>query len=165
MTLPEPERLSAASCPWQLEAAADGTLSLVDAAGRRHERVELVQAFPISAASGPVAVLSATGRELLWIESLAQLPSARRELVSLELARRDFMPVVERVVDVSIGDPAAWRVETDRGPCTLRVAAADEIHRRPDGSGILTDVYGVRYLLPGVLFQDGRSRRLIERNA
>ncbi len=148
----------------RFEADTNGGLVLITADGCRHERVLVVRAFPLSAPRGPVAVLDAGGRELLWAESLAAFgPSARQQLTD-QLAAGEFLPKIETVLTVSRREPVSWEVLTDRGRHRFELAASDAVVRHPDGSATVTDAAGICYLIPAVRQLDRRSRRLVERS-
>ncbi len=142
---------------------ADGGLALVTADGNRHDRVLVVRAFPLSAPGGPVAVLNAEGRELLWAESLAAFPPATRQQLADQLAAGEFLPRIEAILSASRHEPITWEVVTDRGRHRFQLAASDAVVRQPDGSATVTDAAGIWYLIPAVRQLDRRSRRLIER--
>lgn len=148
---------------WSLEQHAHGRLVLVDAEGRRHDDVDVVRAFPVSAASGPVAIVAADGGELAWIDPLSDVDPPLRRIIETALAQREFLPVILRIETVSDGEPAEWLVATDRGPHRFKIAHADDITRQPDGSAFLTDTFGARYRIPSVAALDPNSRRLFEK--
>lgn len=149
---------------WRLEHDPFGRLVLTDAAGRRHVGAHAVRAFPLSAPDRGVAIVDARGRELVWIDDLAALPSPLRQQVEADLARHQFVPVVERVVSISAAvEPSEWRVETDRGPTRFLLKNEDDVHPLDDHTALVTDAHGIRYLIPDVRRLDPHSRRLIER--
>jgi len=148
---------------WRLARRSDGTLDLVDAAGVVHADVDVLRAFPISDPNGAVAILGADGAELAWIDERSSLPAADRRLVEAELAVRDFLPVVESIESVTEGEPTHWQVRTDRGPRQFTTANADAIDRRRDGSIVITDTHGIRFLVRDRSGLDARSRRLIDK--
>jgi len=148
---------------WRLERRADGGLDFIAADGTRQQDVDVRRGFPFSAPEAGVAVLTATGAELVWIDSLATCaPALAAELESI-LAEREFMPRVERVVSVTEGRPTEWSVVTDRGPHRFSVAHPDDVSRQPDGGAILTDTDGIRYRIPPARTLDSRSQRLLDR--
>ena len=166
--MPAPDRSAAmnqASAPdgWTLERHAHGRLVLVDAGGTRHDDVDVLRAFPVSAPQGPVAIVAADGGELAWIESLAGLAPPLRTILEEELAEREFLPVIERIIAVSDSEPAEWTVATNRGPSRFKVGHVDDILREPDGAAFITDTFGVRYRIPDVESLDATSRRLLEK--
>ncbi|MFM9058830.1 MAG: DUF1854 domain-containing protein [Planctomycetaceae bacterium] len=148
---------------WSLERRADGRLDLVDVRGRRHENVDVLRAFPITAPAGPVAIVAAAGGELAWIDALAGVDPALRALLETELAARELVPVIERIESVSDGEPAEWHVLTDRGPRSFKVRHADDIARPTDGSATITDTVGMRYVIPDLAKLGASGRRLFEK--
>lgn len=148
---------------WTLERHADGRIDFIDAQGRRHENVDVLRAFPVSAPRGQVAIVAATGGELAWIEELAAVEPTLRRLLEGELAVRELVPVIERIDTVSDGEPAEWWVVTDRGPRSFRVRHADDIARPDDGSATITDTVGMRYVIPDLSKLPARERRLFEK--
>ncbi|MEI6241013.1 MAG: DUF1854 domain-containing protein [Planctomycetia bacterium] len=148
---------------WRLERRPHGRLDFLDADGRWHADVDVLRAFPVSAATGPVAIVGANDAELVWIESLAAMEPGLRQLLEEELARREFLPTIERIVSVSDGEPAEWSVLTDRGPHRFTVGHADDILRLADGGAVIIDTFGLRYTIPSIARLDGRSRRFFER--
>ena len=164
MTAHEPAATSArAAAGWVLERRRDGRLDFVDADGGRHENVDVLRAFPVSAPTGPVAIVAAAGGELAWIDALADVEPTLRVLLDAELAARELVPVIERIDAVSDSEPAEWNVLTDRGPRTFKVRHGDDIDRPPDGSATITDSVGMRYFIPDVAKLGARGRRLFEK--
>src|SRR5687768_1522784 len=78
-----------------------GRLVLVDGQGKRHVGVEPVRAFPLSAPRQGVSICDADGREIVWVDDLDGLPAELRQGLEERLARREFVPVVRRVLSVS----------------------------------------------------------------
>ena len=158
-----PTTENTAPIEWRLEKMPHGRLDFLDAQGRRHADVDVLRAFPVSDPAGPVAVVGDNDVELAWVESLAGVEPGLRALLEAELARREFMPVIERIDTVSDGEPAEWSVVTDRGAHRFKVGHADDILRLPDGSAVITDTFGLRYAIPSLARLDVRSRRFFER--
>jgi hypothetical protein len=141
-----------------------GRLVYTDADGRQHVGVEPVRAFPISAPRQGVALCDATGRELLWIERLDDLPPGPRATLEEELAQREFVPVLLRVVRISApAEPSEWEVETDRGPTRFVLNSEDDVHSLDGHRALVKDAQGLRYLIPDLRRLDANSRRLLER--
>lgn len=149
----------------RFEVRPDGGLIWISAGGQRHDGVTVVRAFPLSAPDGPVAILDAVGRELLWAGSLDDFPAASRQQVADHLAAAEFLPRIEAIVSASRQEPASWEVLTDRGRHRFELAASDAVVRHADGSATVTDTAGICYLIPAVRQLDRRSRRLIERSS
>jgi hypothetical protein len=51
-----------------------------------------------------------------------------------------------------------WHVETDRGPRTFVVDQEDNIRRLDDGRHVITDSFGMRFLIPTPENLDAHSR-------
>lgn len=148
---------------WRLERRPHGRLDFIDAQGRVHVDVDVLRAFPISDPEGPVAIVGENDVELAWINALAAVDPGLRAALEAELSRREFLPLVERIDEVSDSEPAEWTVETDRGRRRFKVAHADDVLRLPDGGAVITDTYGVRYTIPNLSHLDARSRRFFEK--
>lgn len=148
---------------WVLERHAHGRLVFIAADGGRHDDVDVLRAFPVTAAQGPVAIVGADGGELAWIDALAAVAEPLRTILEQELAEREFLPVVERIEAIADSEPAEWTVTTDRGPHRFKVAHADDVVRQPDGAVFITDTDGVRYRVPRFDALDAESRRLLDR--
>jgi Domain of unknown function (DUF1854) len=150
--------------PFALGRDAWGRLVLTDADGRRHTGVEPVRTFPLSDPRHGVALCDADGREVLWVEDLDGLPPPLHRQLEEELARREFVPVIRRVVRVSAPvDPSEWEVETDRGRTHFVLNSEDDVHRLDEDRALVTDAHGIRYLIPDTRQLDAASRRLLER--
>lgn len=156
-----PEAVHAAA-GWTLERRPDGGLDFIAADGVRHPDADIRRAFPLSAPEAGLAVVSEKGVELAWVESLATAEPAVRLFLAAELARREFVPVIERIESISEARPAEWSVITDRGPHRFGVAHPDDVARRPEGT-FVTDTDGIRYRLVPEAALDDRSRRILER--
>ena len=164
MTARDPVTTTArATAGWMLERHGDGRLDFVDVDGVRHGNVDVLRAFPVSAPTGPVAIVAAAGGELAWIEALSDVEPALRTLLDAELTARELVPVIERIESVSDSEPAEWSVVTDRGLRTFKVRHGDDIDRPPDGSATITDTVGMRYFIPDVAKLGARGRRLFEK--
>jgi hypothetical protein len=141
-----------------------GRLVFTDAAGRQHVGVEPVRAFPLSDPAHGVSLLDAEGHELLWVDDLAELPAGVRGVLEEELRRREFVPVIRRILRVSAPvEPSEWEVETDRGLARFVLNSEDDVHALDEHRALLHDAHGVRYLIPDTRTLDATSRRLLER--
>ena len=147
---------------WILERHDHGRLVFVAPDGTRHDDVDVLRAFPVSATEGPVAVVGPDGGELAWIDALTEVAAPLRALLERELAEREFLPIIGRIESISDSEPAEWAVSTDRGPHRFKVAHADDVVRQPDGAVFITDTDGVRYLVPRFDSLDAESRRLLD---
>src|SRR5262249_2913412 len=83
-----------------------GQLVLSAAHGQQHTGVEPVRAFPLSSPRQGVSVCDAEGRELFWIDNLDELPGDVRKFLEEELGRREFVPVLRRILSISAVEPS-----------------------------------------------------------
>jgi hypothetical protein len=149
---------------FQLRHDPWGRLVLIDVNGIEHVGVTAVRSFPVSAPNEGLAIVSASGGELLWVPRLADLPDQQRELLETELAEREFVPIVRRILRItSTIEPAEWEVETDRGVTTFLLKSDDDIRRLDGDRAHIIDASGVRYLIPDTRRLDSYSRRVLER--
>jgi hypothetical protein len=149
---------------FHLQKNAFGRLVLTEAGGVVHEGVVPVRNFPIASPGTCVSLIGPDGHELAWIERLADLPEPLRRLIEEELAQREFMPQVRRLVSVSsFSTPSTWTVETDRGDTAFVLKGEEDIRRLPQGQLMITDHHGVHYLLPDAKALDRASRKLLDR--
>ncbi|MEX2140341.1 MAG: DUF1854 domain-containing protein [Pirellulales bacterium] len=141
-----------------------GRLVFRDGVGSEHVDVTPVRGFPISDPDYGVSICDADGHELLWIERLSDLPVAARETLAADLAQREFMPVVQRIVRISANsEPCEWEVETDRGRTRFVLKIDEDVRRLDDRRAMVTDSNGVSYLIPDLAALDAISRRYLER--
>ena len=148
---------------WRLIRRPHGHVDFVDGAGKVFSDVDVLRAFPVTAPQGPVAIVSADGDELAWLDSLENLPEALQSSLVAELATREFLPLIERIEAISDDDPQVWSVATDRGQRRFILASIDDIDRLPDGSVFVVDATGVRYRIAAVAALDPTSLRLLEK--
>ena len=149
---------------FKLTRNAAGRLVLTGAEGDVHEGVVAVRAFPISAPDEGVSLLGENGHELRWVSRLSDLPEAMRILIETELAQREFMPEITRIRQVSsFATPSKWLVSTDRGDTELLLKAEDHIRRLANATLLITDGYGVSFLIRDTGALDRHSRKLLDR--
>ena len=143
---------------------AAGRLALTTSDGNVHDGVFPVRAFPISAPAEGLSLIGKNGHELAWVASLEALPTDTRSLIESELARREFMPEIRSISHVSsFATPSTWQVETDRGATELVLKAEDHIRRLTHNSLLITDGYGVNFLIRDIDQLDNHSRKLLDR--
>jgi hypothetical protein len=155
-----------ASCSFELVRNPMGRLVCTLADGCSHVGVTPVRAFPIGAPDEGLSLVGLDGRELVWVPRLSGLPAAQRMLIEDELASRELVPHILRIVGVStFGTPSTWRVETDRGPAQLVLRAEEDIRRLPGARAglLITGGHGIVFKVPDLRALDRHSRRLIER--
>jgi len=150
--------MSGATAMPDLRRDAFGQLVLGDVA------VVAVRAFPIAAPEEAIALLDADGHERAWIARLHDLPEPVRALVAEALEQREFMPVIERLLDVSsFVAPSLWQVQTDRGATRFTLKGEEDIRRLGPDLLIVNDAHGVQYLIRDPQRMDRHSRKLLDR--
>ena len=148
----------------RLHRDAAGRLVLTDDAGVEHVGVVPVRAFPLAAPDEGLAIVGPTGRELAWVERLDALDAATRRLVDEELAPRELVPVIRRLVRVSsVVTPSTWTVETDRGDTEFVLKAEEDIRRLPGGALLIASAHGMHYRVADRAALDRGSRKLLDR--
>jgi hypothetical protein len=146
-----------------LEVDARGHLVLETPDGR-FPNVEPIRAFPITEPSAWIAFCDADGREILCLESMEGLAPEARRILEDELALREFVPTIERVVRVSAeGTPSDWEVVTDRGPTRFTLDNEDEVRRLGPFRVMIIDARKLRFQVPDTRKLDSLSRRILER--
>lgn len=141
-----------------------GRLVLIDAEGRRHVGVEPIRSFPLADSESWVTLCDREGREILCIESLSTLASAQRQMILDELARREFVPVIRRIVSVSsTAEPSEWTVETDRGTTTFFLNGEEDVRGMGGNRVTIIDDQGIRYSIADHKQLDSTGRKILDR--
>lgn len=150
---------------FNIERNAFGKL-VFTAAGelQSHVGVVPVRAFPIAAPDSGIAIVSAEGSELAWIERLSDLPDSVRILLEQELASREFLPQILQILRVSaFATPSTWHVSTDRGDTSFVLKGEEDIRRVGPEGLIIADSHGVQYLVRDIQKLSQASRKLLDR--
>lgn len=141
-----------------------GALVLIDEEGVRHSPIEPVRGFPLSDPDRWVSLCSGSGRELVVVEDLAVLEPKSRRILADELARREFVPLVHRILSLPVdSEPTEWHVETDRGTTTFQLNSVDDVRRLGAHRVLVVDARGIRYLIEDTRLLDPLSQRVLER--
>lgn len=157
--------MNAVNSPLALHRDPHGRLVLTLADGTVHEGVVPVRAFPIAAPAEGLSLIGADGHELLWIDRLGELPEPQCSLIEQDLAVREFVPTIEKIVSVSsFSTPSTWTVHTDRGPAQLVLKAEEDIRRLGSRTRLLiAGGEGLQFRIPDTTALDRASRKLLER--
>ena len=148
---------------FQLHRDRFGRLIFTGRDGEKQEALP-VRAFPIGAPDEGIALVDPHGHELAWIERLDDLPAELRQLVDSELASREFMPVIERIVDVtSFATPSTWTVVTNRGETKLILKGEEDIRRLTPPALLIADSNGIQFLIRDRQALDAHSRKILDR--
>jgi len=153
------------SISFELERDAFGKLILINVSGERFDAVSPVRAFPIQSPDNGISLLSQDGHEVGWVDALDDLKEPARTLIKEELARREFMPVLQRIVRVSsFSTPCTWTVETDRGNTDFVLRGDEDIRRiGPEGALLIADNHGIQYFVPDQFALDLASKKILDR--
>jgi hypothetical protein len=153
-----------ANANFQLQRDRYGRLVLTAENGEVHEGVTPVRAFPIAAPDEGLSLVSFEGHEVGWVERVADLPPGIRELIEEELASREFVPEIDRILGVSsFACPSTWRVATDRGETELVLKGEEDIRRLTRTRLLIADTHGIQFLVRDIGQLDRHSRKLLDR--
>ena len=149
---------------FQLRRDSFGKLILTTAGGEEHIGVVPVRAFPIQSPNQGIALVRDGGKEVGWIDDMATLEPQLRDLVQSELDGREFMPVIDAIVDVSsFATPCTWTVKTDRGDTAFTLRGEEDIRRIGETALIIADNHGIQFLIRDLFKIDRNSRRILDR--
>ena len=149
---------------FQLQRDSYGQLVLTSRNGVRHAGVVPVRAFPIGAPDDGIALVSAEGHEVGWVDRLADLPPDIGRLIEEELASREFMPEIEKILEVSsFACPSTWQVATNRGKAALILKGEEDIRRLSQTRLLIADTHGIQFLVRDIGTLDRHSRKLLDR--
>jgi Domain of unknown function (DUF1854) len=149
---------------FRLHRNAFGRLELSVPGGVTQREVTPVRASPIAAPEYGISLMGTDGRELLWIDHLADLPSETRTLVEEELASREFVPEIKCLREVSsFATPSTWHVDTDRGATSFVLKGEEAIRRLGASTLLIADSHGIQFLIRDISLLDRHSRKLLDR--
>jgi len=149
---------------YRLHRNAFGRLEFTGPDGETHAGVAPVRAFPITDPEHGIGLVDPHGQELAWIEQLTDLPDDYRSLLETELAQREFMPEIRRIVSVSsFATPSTWEVQTDRGTANLILKGEEDIRRLAGPALLIGDSHGIHFLIRDPQALDQQSRRFLDR--
>ena len=132
---------------------------------RTHERVIVLRSFPISSPDSFLSVREPkAGRpEIGMIRHISDLDEASEELVGEELARRYFIPRIERIHSLRRRGAVYIDAETDHGRRLILLRDDVSWIRILDGGRVfLTDMEGNCYEIPDPRALDKNSYKKIE---
>lgn len=141
-----------------------GVLVLTAEDGQVHQGVAPVRAFPIQSPSQGISLVLGDGKEVAWIDDIADLPAAERALLQDELDGREFMPEISHISSVSsFATPCTWFVKTDRGDTEFTLKDEGDIRRIGDASLLVADNHGIHYLIRNMFTIDKHTRKILDR--
>jgi hypothetical protein len=149
---------------YKLSRNAFGSLIFTGPDEIAQEGIVPVRAFPIAEPDQGIALIDPHGHELAWIEQLSDLPDDMHALVEAELASREFMPEIKRIIDVgSFATPSTWRVETNHGETSFILKGEEDIRRLASPALLIADSHGIHFLIRDRYALDQHSRKILDR--
>jgi Domain of unknown function (DUF1854) len=149
---------------FQLQRDAFGQLVLTANNGDVHHGVVPVRTFPIGAPDEGISLVNGEGHEVGWVERIADLPPASGQLLDEELASREFVPEIEKIIEVSsFACPSTWQVATNRGKAALILKGEEDIRRLSQTRLLIADTHGIQFLIRDTGTLDRHSRKLLDR--
>lgn len=156
--------MSFSNADFQLHRDSYGQLEFIAKNGERHVGVVPIRAFPIAEPDVGIALVNTEGHEVGWIERTSDLPPEIGQLVEEELASREFVPEIERIVAVSsFACPSTWQVLTNRGEATVLLKGEEDIRRLSQTRLMIADTHGIQFLIRDTGTLDRHSRKLLDR--
>ncbi|MFC5548222.1 DUF1854 domain-containing protein [Massilia aerilata] len=149
---------------FDLRRNAFGKLVLTNAEGEEFVGVAPVRSFPVQAPSRGISLVREGGKEVAWIDDLADVSPEVRALVTEELDGREFMPEIQSIKGVSsFATPTTWRVKTDRGDTEFVLKGEEDIRRLGAYSLLIADSHGIHFLIRDMFAIDKGSRKILDR--
>jgi hypothetical protein len=137
---------------------------LTTSLGEVFEGVVPVRAFPIQSPDRGVSMVRTDGHEVVWIESLSDVPEPAQSLIRDELASREFMPEILSINSVtSFSTPCTWLVQTDRGETRFVLRGDEDIRRVGPIILLVTDSHGIQFLIRDREKLNKESRKILDR--
>jgi hypothetical protein len=150
--------------PFQLRRNSFGKLVITLASGEEYVGVTPVRAFPIQAPTRGISLVRDGGKEVAWIDDLADMPDDIRTLVADEIGGREFIPEIISIKDVSsFATPCTWYVKTDRGDTEFVLKLDEDIRRIGEASLLVADSHGINFLVRDMFKIDKHSRKILDR--
>lgn len=150
---------------WVFELLDDAWshLQLIDSDGNIYRDVAVVPLFPVATPREWISIVSAEGEELVCLQDVSALSSTNRERIERELAYREFVPQIQRILWVSgTQEPCEWEVETDFGITRFVLNSEEDVRRVSAWSIHFVDASGGRFRVEDIRKLDGRSRAFVE---
>jgi Domain of unknown function (DUF1854) len=138
-------------------------LSLTDQSGNVYKDVSVVPLYPISAPNRLISLVSADGDEIVCLDSLEGISEENMKLLGEELALREFVPIIQKVIRVSgTQEPCEWVVQTNHGETSFVINSEEDVRRVSAKSVVITDGNGNRFRVEDLQGLDSRSRAFVE---
>jgi hypothetical protein len=138
-------------------------LRLTDSAGNVFDDISVVPLFPISSSQQWISLVSKDGEELVCLDTLQGITPENNKLLQEELALREFVPIIEKVIRVSGNqEPCEWVVKTNHGETSFVINSEEDVRRVSAKAVTITDANGIRFRVEDLKKLDSRSRAYVE---
>ena len=150
---------------FQPQRDAYGQLVLTSPNGERHAGVVPVRAFPIGAPDDGIALVNGEGREVGWVNRIADLPPE----ILAGWSRRTGKPRLHAGKSrrfskfPSFVCPSTWQVATNRGKAAPDPQGEEDIRRLSQTRLLIADTHGIQFLVRDIGTLDQHSRKLLDR--
>jgi Domain of unknown function (DUF1854) len=126
---------------------------------------QIARAFPLSLQDQYIGLRDAKDKDVGMLETLQGLDADSLKVVQEELARRYFVPTIQRVTKIKKEyDTVNFEVETDKGERKFAVQnLKDSIQEVGGGRILLTDRTGSRYNIPDYRALDDKTLAILSR--
>ncbi len=140
-----------------------GRLVMIDEGGTQYEDISVIPLFPISEPKKWISIVAVDGKEIASIENPEEYSVEIQEHLKNELAYRDFVPRLLKVLHVSgTSEPCEWHVQTNHGPTRFVLKSEEDIRRLSVHEVMIVDANGGRYRVDDTRKLDARSLGYIE---
>jgi len=133
---------------------------------RSWTKVAVARTFPLSDPDHYLGFLDGAGKDIGMLEDPALLDAGSRQVIDEELAKRYFVPIIEKVFSVKEEfGTVYWKVETDRGEKEIIVRnLRDNIQELSATRVIITDIDGNRFEFVDLTKMEPKTQGIILRN-
>lgn len=124
--------------------------------------VQVVYCFPWSHEHEYISLRDDKGKEQILVEQLDALDQATRTLLEEELARRNFLPVITAISNITDqGELVLWDVDTSAGPHHFFTKKNETIRKLSQVKFLVQDVGKDLYLIEDLRQLDEKSREVL----
>ncbi|MBI4979212.1 MAG: DUF1854 domain-containing protein [Spirochaetes bacterium] len=145
-----------------IQRRADGRLVYKVKGKKDGIPVKVVSAFPWSHPHKFISIRDDKGKEQLLIDSLDSINKAERELISTDLAERNFIPRILSIQSIiEERELFHWNVVTDAGARSFLTNRHDHPRTLETDEVLIKDVSNDLYLIPELKALDKKSLKLL----
>ena len=152
------------SCNMKLDKDSSEQLMVTTPDGMVHCPVTVVRAFPMSSHTDEnISIINASGKEIIWLETLNSLTPAEQGLIREALVHSNRFHKIARVHSISSSNvPCTWRVETLHGDLEFTLENEEDITCLNNDLFLIKDNKEFFYMLPHGSSLDRKSLKLVE---